>query len=298
MGSIILDLQSEITSSDCDIVNALRKAQIIASKLDLKDFSQWISNELNGYSDCNNIPRYRWLRGDMKARDPYHGWIPTMIATNEVENQLCEHKIPNSISEIVSLCQSGTGIIMTYSGSVQSIINKEVRSPINMQYALHISNAAAKDIIEKVKNTVLEWTLRLELGGILGEGMKFNEKEKSIARGLPQEVNYYNYGTTTVINGSTENLQVVSGNDNTVTFTYEKAKLAVDEIREAVQKENITDEAKETAIEILSDIDGKIKNNKKINVIKALLEALRDFLINASSSLAASLVQAKIQGLF
>ena len=33
------------------------------------------------------------------------------------------------------------------------------------------------DIIEKVKNTVLEWTLKLEEEGVLGEGMRFSVKE-------------------------------------------------------------------------------------------------------------------------
>ena len=49
MSSIVIDLQNEITSSDCDVVNILRRAYIIAVKLGLKEFDQWISCELNGY---------------------------------------------------------------------------------------------------------------------------------------------------------------------------------------------------------------------------------------------------------
>ena len=49
MGSIVLDLQQEVISQDCDIVNALRKAHLIAVKLGLEEFDKWICNELNGY---------------------------------------------------------------------------------------------------------------------------------------------------------------------------------------------------------------------------------------------------------
>ena len=51
MGSIVLELQNEIVSSNCDVVNILRKAHLIASKLKLADFDQWIKHELNGYPD-------------------------------------------------------------------------------------------------------------------------------------------------------------------------------------------------------------------------------------------------------
>ena len=40
MGSIVLELQNEIVSSNCDVVNILRKAHLVASKLKLNDFDQ------------------------------------------------------------------------------------------------------------------------------------------------------------------------------------------------------------------------------------------------------------------
>ena len=38
MSSLVLDLQQEVLNKDCDILNALRKAHLIASKLQLKEF--------------------------------------------------------------------------------------------------------------------------------------------------------------------------------------------------------------------------------------------------------------------
>ena len=66
MSSIVIDLQDEILSSDCDIVQILRRAHVIAVKLGLKEFDQWISYELNGYPDQNTCPDYRKIRGTLK----------------------------------------------------------------------------------------------------------------------------------------------------------------------------------------------------------------------------------------
>ena len=152
MSSIVLDLQNEITSSNCDIVNILRRAHVIAVKLNLLDFDQWISYELNGYPNQNACPDYRKIRGVLKAFNPYHGWIPTMIPDAEFENAICEKKVVNSISEIVSLCKTAeNGLISEFTGEQLAIFNKMFDSPLPMKYALHIPGTAVMDIVEKVK---------------------------------------------------------------------------------------------------------------------------------------------------
>lgn len=85
MGSIVLDLQQEVISQDCDIVNALRKAHLIAVKLGLEEFDNWILNELNGYSSQKDCPDYRKIHVVLRGFNPYHGWIPTMINDPEFE---------------------------------------------------------------------------------------------------------------------------------------------------------------------------------------------------------------------
>lgn len=297
MSSIVIDLQNEITSSECDVVKILRRAHVIAVKLGLKEFDQWISYELNGYPNQESCPDYRKVRGVLKAFNPYHGWIPTLIPDAELEKAICEKRVPNSISEIITLCKNAeNGLISEFSGEQLELFNRMFDSPLPMRYALHISGASVMDIIEKVKNTILEWTLKLEEEGVLGEGMRFSDEEKQTAKSMPQTVNNY-YGATNVINGPSEGMQIVSGNEN-VTFSYDKANTAVSEIETAISQEQLQCEDKDAALEMLSEIRDKITQEKKPSVIKALLVGLKDFLINAGGSLAAGLIQAKIQGLF
>ena len=95
MSSVVLDLQNEVTKSKCDIVSVLRRAHLIATKLSLDEFNQWVVNELNGYKSQTEAPEYRSIIGQLKAFNPYQGWIPVMLADAEVEKMICHPKLIN-----------------------------------------------------------------------------------------------------------------------------------------------------------------------------------------------------------
>ena len=94
MSSIVIDLQNEITASECDVVKIIRRAHVITVKLGLKEFDQWISYELNGYPNQDTCPEYRKVRGVLKAFNPYHGWIPTLIPDGELEKRYVRKRFP------------------------------------------------------------------------------------------------------------------------------------------------------------------------------------------------------------
>ncbi len=301
MSYIVLDLQTDITRSTCDIVNVLRKAHLIAVKLNLTEFDKWLSCELNGYRSDDAIPDYREVRGVLKALNPYHGWIPTSIPNNELEDSICIKRVPNSISEIIALCtlsnDGNDGIVMEFTGEQLELLNRIFSSPLPMKYALHMSTPAIGDIVEKVKNAVLEWTIKLEAEGILGEGMQFSSNEKETAKRIPQTINNY-YGNTSVINAPVENSVVIATDSTSIEFSYEKAKRTAAEIEDAIDNEKLSDENMEAVIELLSDIKEKIAQEKKPTVIKAAFIGLKDFLLGVGASATVALVQAKMQGLF
>ena len=250
MSSIVLDLQNEVTKADCDIVSVLRKAHLIAAKLGLTDFDKWIICELNGYQNEDTVPDYRKIRGLLKAFNPSRGWIPTMMFKEELEEKICRIPVRNSVSEIISLYSQKKEIGVEFTGENLVFINSLFASPSPLKYAVHLSPTAIIDIVEKVKNALLEWTIKLEsegiLGenmlewtikleseGILGENMKFSPTEKATAKTIPQTINNY-YGNISVINAPVEGSVIATGNDNTVEFTYEKAENAVSEIESAI----------------------------------------------------------------
>ena len=268
VAGIVIELQQEVLKQDCDIVNVLRRAHVIATKLQLTEFDSWITYELNGYPNQEVCPEYRKIKGVLKAFNPYQGWIPAMINDIEMETDVCERKMANSISEIVSLCQEENDLLSEFTGAQTEILNKIFRTTFPMKYALFIPRTSVMDIIEKVKNTILEWTLKLEEKGIIGDNMTFTEKEKNTATSIPQTINNY-YGDTKIVNSSGDNASVVTGNNNNVSFSYEKAFKIIEEIEESINNENLNQDDLETAKDILSDIRDKISQKKKPPIINA-----------------------------
>lgn len=61
-----------------DIEELFRKAYLIAVSTNQKDFEKWILNEQNGYQSVDDIPEYRFLRGELKAYN-FGRLIPTQF---------------------------------------------------------------------------------------------------------------------------------------------------------------------------------------------------------------------------
>lgn len=99
-----------------------------------------------------------------------------------------------------------------------------------------------------------------------------------------------------VVNGDISSSQIVSGNNNITTFNFSDAYKSAIEIQESLEKENIDEEDKESALELLRDISAKIEQNKRPRMIKSALIGLRDFLLDVGANVTAALIAAKIQG--
>lgn len=300
MSGIVLELQQDILNTNCDILNILRKAHVIAKKLSLNEFDAWILSELNGYKDFNTIPDYRIVRGILKAKDEYSGWISVSVSDNETEKQICSHKMNGPLGEIIQLeIKSQSEFLVYYSARNNLALNAMFSVNGNMRFALHVSAHHLKTIIEGVKNTLLEWTLKLESEGIIGEDMRFSSNEIESAKNIPQTVNNYYLGNTNVINAAeVNNSAIIAGNNNSVEFTYEKAEKAVAEIETSLEKEKLSSDNRETAEEMIKETKDKIIQKKKPSVIKATLVALKDFLVGVGASATVAVIQAKMQGLF
>ena len=68
MSSIILDLQKLATDGTQDITDLLRKAKLVATKLKLQRFLEWVDCELNGYVQVK-VPAYRKIHAELKLKN-------------------------------------------------------------------------------------------------------------------------------------------------------------------------------------------------------------------------------------
>jgi len=84
MSSLVEELQRDALNSKVRVSDLLRKAKTIAVKLDLPELAAWVEKELGGYNG-SEPPAYRFIRGQVKAHDPFSGWVPVIFhdATRE-----------------------------------------------------------------------------------------------------------------------------------------------------------------------------------------------------------------------
>jgi hypothetical protein len=291
--SIVLQLQSEILDPDCDVLNALRKAHVIAAKLKLLEFDEWIKNELDGYKNADEIPEYRFVRGTLRAWNPYRGWIPATINDSDLEDIICNKKLGDAISVLNDFCKGESDhISIQFPGDVLDELNKLFNAPINLHYELYVDIHRIKAIIERIKDCLLQWTIKLEESCIYGEGMSFSDNEKSAALTIPQTINNY-FGNTNVVNAPTQ-APIVVGDSNIVTFSYNTAEELINKINKSLEKEQLSEDNIETIRELLSEINDKIGKKKKMGIIKSAFVALKDFLISVGASITASVIQAHL----
>ncbi len=298
MGSIVLELQKELLTEECQVSHLLRKAHVIASKLELYDFDSWIQNELNGYRGSKKeIPEYRRVSGALYAQNPYHGWIPIVIEDRKLEALICTVPLLDSIGEIERMLQDNAkgNIHFRYNGAYEEKIQKMVKMPVPLPVALHISPHLVYGIINTVKNCLIEWTLRLDRQGIRGENMTFNLDEQENAKDIPQQINNY-FGT--VINGSVNQSQVITGNNNELSYNYGVIDQALEEIKTSIGNEKISSEDQEEALALVDDISEKVQKKKSTKVIKAAFKTLGEFMLSTGANVTAALITAKMQGIF
>ena len=196
---IVIELQREALDESISIESLMRKAYLVARKLNLKDFEEWISQEQNGYKQ--KVPEYRNIVGEIKAWNPYHGWIP-MVLSADIADLISKMPIPTSISAIQDLYTSckGATISSSVGGKIADWLN-ENSDNLPTKFNFFSSKSELYRILSTVRNKILEWALLLEENGIVGEGMTFTEVEKQTAQSTQVINNYTNnfYGTVTDI---------------------------------------------------------------------------------------------------
>jgi hypothetical protein len=193
MSGLVSELQKACLDSNVRTAEVLQKAYVVARKLGIKEFEDWVSKEINGYQSADKIADYRFVTGQVKVWNPYHGWIP--VIADDPKSQAVLNNRPSSQplgSLEDALVRSGTGnnLVMTFTPERERDILGE-----NSLYAnpkLHLSPGVVQGIVDKVRHIVLRWCLDLEAKGIVGEGMTFSEQEKKAAESAQNiQVHYH-----------------------------------------------------------------------------------------------------------
>jgi hypothetical protein len=291
---IVLELQRDCLNQGIPVSSILRKAKVIASKLDLDELKQWIGWELEGYSCApDDLPSHRKGVGQPKFLNPYNGWCPIMANNDWFGKMIRTVFMSQSISELEQLSSGddSAGLIMYFNPAVQKALQKNL--PIPMECALHFSKAQVISALDYVRNKTLDWTLELENRDIIGQEYTFGEQQKMEA----QMVTNHIYGSTVGVLGS------VSGDaNNTGIFnvggnvSVEKVRNIAEQIREALPAvpAKIRVDAEKSLVTIETEASSESPSKGKIS---QAIESLKAIMEGAGGNLAASAILTALSGI-
>lgn len=276
----MLDLQKEAYDS---------KSNVVARKLKLEEFGNWVNEELNGYQSYEKTPEYRNVCGQLKARDLYRGGlIPVLINDPKYADIITNRKLVQPVSEIESYVGKKGNILVTFPVGQREILSKAIGT--ETEYFLEVSKNQIGSIVDNVRNIVLEWSLKLEEEGILGEGMSFSKEEKEKAK---------NQGPLISFGSDASGVQIqIQQNTSNSSQTMQQGSVDLNKVEELLQtiKDNINNPdlvlSTEQSIEISESIKiieaQKQLGNPDPNLIKEGFRTIRNVLEGITGSITAS----------
>jgi len=277
---VVIELQREALDQSVAVSELLRKALVVARKLKLGEFQQWVDNELNGYKD--EVPDYRVASGQARGWNPYNGWIPLIFEDPKEAEAVSKRACGQSIAEIEDLLNGESSTLhMPYSQHLQRALSKGFG--YETEVSLFVGRGALIRIIDAVRTVVLNWALELEEQGILGEGLSFSEKEKEAATSTSQNISNF-YGPVhgpQIAQGNQQAIQVSS----TFTVDVEALKELIAQIESAVPHLRIADNKRAELESELATLKAQASSpNPKKGIVREGLSSLRSILEGASGS--------------
>lgn len=275
--AIIDEITNKILEENCDLIKVLRMCAILANELKNVDFAQWTNQELDGYDLKDSVPKYRVVKGELKAFNPYYGWV-TIALPADLADKIETLHLRQPISELLDLYKKGD---KTISASVQpklvEILNENLIEGYAAEYRIFLSTSQLAKVIESVKNNILKLMTELKNKGIELPSSAVTREVES--KDIPNVVN------------NIYNSQVIL-NENSINIIIDEKKISnnivhIEEMINDSNELNIND--KTNAITIIDTAKEHI-GKKEFSKAKRVLEKLLTFLLNVGASMLANYI--------
>lgn len=213
MAKMVLDLQQACLDEKVSCYNLLLRAYAIAEKLNIKDMAKFCTNEINGYYDIDDkiIPLYRKIHVNAEAyKETAKRWEPISFPAGSPWSMSI---IVESIAEIEKLDQSKREMLEVRLNYDEQLAIYQI---IDMPKPLHVRQifmaAKVTSILQIVRKLILDWALKLEKEGILGENLVFSSEEQSKVKDVPSiqiiiNGNVSNSNLSGILNNSVSSVQ-------------------------------------------------------------------------------------------
>lgn len=287
--SIVQELQREALDSHVPITDLLRKAKLVATKLDLKDFLIWIENEQSGYEveDFRKLPKYRLVAGETKAWNPFHGWQPILFTSEDLDGPFFKRGVDQAIGALEEMSRNPKSemLLMDFAPQLKKQIMESIGVDTDVRFI--VPRAALQGVMDGVRNLVLDWSLKLEKAGITGENMTFSPEEKKKAHESGSVYNIQNF---------TGNIGNVEGNANIE--THQNVGLKIEDVQallaeiEKVRSTLLLNEAQNREVDsaILIAKEEIAKPQPERGRLTGAIKSIKNIVENISGNIGASAI--------
>jgi hypothetical protein len=159
------ELIKKAKDDSINVSSLLRDIKILFGELN-QTLPEWSTYELEGYGK-SKVPKYRQIKGQMKAWNPFYGWVPVIHKSSDIEDKVCTRGSGQSIRELEELLsdKSLSSYEMPYPASFADQI---IEGGTKTKVSLFISRTSLTHILETVRNKILDLLLELKKtdGGI------------------------------------------------------------------------------------------------------------------------------------
>lgn len=219
MNSLIEELQRDALDKSVSIADLLRKALVVSTKLSIDEMDRWINDELGGYQDAREVPKYRTFLGQLQVKTHFYGYQPLHIDDPEIARAAATVTLTQSVAGLENLLESEGqhGLVLHMAPERAGILMKGMEDPLLP--SVHFGRAEVVGALNAVRNHVLQWALALEKQGILGSGLTFSREEKQIATQVHYQVtNHF---------GSVTNSQIHQVTGDAANVTYQDTRISL-----------------------------------------------------------------------
>lgn len=282
MTSLVHELQQEALDPNVKVSDLLRKALVVSKKLGISEIEAWINKELNGYEGGKYTPEYRLAYGRVMVDDPYRGMVPVIFTHHEQEERLSKMPLISAAAHLEHLYGDGSSnstILLSYLPEFGQKLMESMGSRVPP--VLQVQLSEVYKVLDAIRNTILNWALKLEEDGILGDGMAFSKEEKETANGVSYNINNF-YGDVSHSQVQQASNHSTQSQDNTG-VDIDSLMTFVAAIRESMHDTNMESDQLEELTGELDTLSAQAKSPRpKVAILKESLLSIQRIIEGAA----------------
>lgn len=275
--SIIVD----ITNRDVSISDLLRKAQVLAFKLNNDSLKQWLNYEVNGYESDAQLPKYRKLsavlfgqieqnRGFAGSMLYHHFRLPIEHLSDKIQSMIQSWDCRSPINEIQHILDSGKSegnVRITCNNKIIPLVSQALESNVYVnQVWLEVQQYDLFNILDSVKNKLLDIILSIDTELELGVNFNLPQAQQRVNKVVNNiTAGVANFGDNSTIEIANTSIAVNSGH-----ITDEQLLSQLNDIVNNISKLNSNHEI----VELLNEIKAELSKEKRPKKLKLFFNAI------------------------